>query len=341
MKKEDILEKLVNLDGVSGNEDEVRRFILNETKKHLKDIKVDKMGNVVAIKKGKRPSIMLLSHMDEIGLMIRSIDKKGKMYISTIGGIEPSILLGQRVRVHGGKEFIKGIVTMDEILNGSELSKKIKIEDLYIYTGLDKKGLEKRNVRIGSYVSFGASSHFATLGGTNHVISGKALDDRIGNYIMLQLMKNLKSDNEVIFVFTVQEEVGLYGAKASVFNLDPDYAIAIDVTGHDDDHGTVLLGRGPVITIKDAELIGNKCLNDHLEKTANKFKIPYQPEVSEFGTTDATSIFAAKGGIPAGVIGVSVANLHTTISMASRDDVENTVKLLKEFLRKPPRECWR
>src|SRR5690606_16017044 len=106
-------------------------------------------------------------------------------------------------------------------------------------------------------VSFGSSSHYSKLGGTDHIISGKALDDRIGCYILLELMKNLKTKNEVIFVFTVQEEVGLYGAKASVFNLEPDYAIAVDVTGHDDEDEKIVMGKGPVLTIKDAELIGN------------------------------------------------------------------------------------
>jgi len=341
MLKEGLLEKLINLNGVSGDEHNVRSFIVKEAKKSFRNVKVDNMGNVVVVKKGKRPAIMFLAHMDEIGLMVSSIHKKGKMYISPLGGIDPHILLGQRVDVEtaSGKS-VRGIITMDDVLNDLEIVSKVKMNNLYVYTGLNKIELAKLGVKIGSYISFGGSCNYCTLGGTKNMVAGKALDDRIGCYILLQLMKNLKSKNEITFVFTVQEEVGLYGAKASVFNLKPDYAVAVDVTGHDDTTGSMVLGKGPVLTIKDAVMIGNKCLNDKIQEVAKKLKIKLQLEVSDFGTTDASSIFAAKGGIPSSVLGVSVANLHTTMSIACRKDIDESIKVLNGFLKNPPVKCW-
>lgn len=340
--KRDVLKELVNLDGISGSEKDVRDFILKEIRPYLKDIKIDKMGNVIARKPGRRPTILLLAHMDEVGLMVRSIDEKGKIYISEIGGIDPAVLVGMRVDIKfDGKKRLTGVITHNDILNSADLEKKVKMEELFIYTGLEKKELVKMGVKIGMYVSFNQSCHYFEVGGSEKMIAGKALDDRIGCYTLIELIKNYKGKNEVYFVFTVQEEIGLYGARASIFNLDPDYALAIDVTGHDDETGSILLGKGPVITVKDSEMLGNICLNENLEKSAKKLKIPLQLEVSDFGTTDAASVFAAKGGIPSGVVGVSVGNMHTTISIASRNDVDNLIKILTEFLKNPPKECWR
>jgi len=328
----ELLEKLINLSGVSGDEQDVRNFIIKESKKYLKNVSVDNMGNVIVKKRGKGPKILFLAHMDEIGLMVKSIGKKGRISISPVGGIDPSILIGQRVYVKASKNKIGGVITNPDVLNDYDIEDELKMEDLFVYTGLSKKELVKKGVKIGDYISFTEACNYCTLGSKN-VIGGKALDDRIGCYILLKLMKNLKTENEVNFVFTVQEEVGLYGAKASVFNLNPDYAIAVDVTGHDDDKMTMILGKGPSLTIKDAEMIGNKHLNDLLRASAKRAKVNLQLEVGDLGTTDATSVFVAKGGIPSSVLGVPVANLHTTISVASRKDINDAVKVLGEFLK--------
>jgi tetrahedral aminopeptidase len=336
-----LLENLINIDGVSGDEDEIRNFLVKNSKKHFKDVKVDNMGNVVVHKKGKKPSILLLSHMDEVGLMVKSINKQGKIFISTIGGIDPAILIGQRVFIKTGKDRMRGVITTDDVLDSADVTGKVKIGDLFVFTGLSKKDLLKSGVEVGNYVVFGEGYHCCDVGGKNAgIISGKALDDRIGCYILLELMKNLKTKNEIYFIFTVQEEVGLYGAKASVFNVEPDYAIAVDVTAYDSLGETLQLGKGPVLTIKDAEMLSHKCLNEALKDSAKRRRVKLQLEVSESGTTDATSIFAAKGGIPSSVMGVSVANLHTTISVASRKDIKETIEVLKDFVKKPPMKCW-
>lgn len=335
-----LLEKLINLNGISGDEREVREFIIKETKRYVKDVKVDNMGNVVAIKKGVKPSIMLMAHMDEIGLMASSINKKGWISISPIGGMDPYILIGQKVYIECGKgKRIGGVITTPNVLDSTDLEKNLKMDDLFVYTGLSKNELKELGIEIGSYMSFTESSNYCSLNSEN-IIAGKALDDRIGCYILLELMKNLKIKNEVIFVFTVQEEVGLYGAKTSVFNLSPDYAIAVDVTPHNEFDESIMLRNGPVLTIKDAEMLANKCLVEEIKRAAKKSKIEIQLEVSESGTTDATSVFAAKGGIPSAVFGVAVGNLHTAVGVASKRDIEEAIKVLGQFLKDPPNKCW-
>jgi endoglucanase len=334
-----LLENLINLKGISGDEKVVRSFIYKEAKKYCKDVFIDKMGNVVARKKGVSPSVLLMAHMDEIGLMVSSIESDGKIHLSSIGGIDPVILVGHRVEIETSKGHINGIITTKEILNDSTGEKKINMESLFVFTGLNKKALGNLGIKVGSYISFSRSSDFCTLGHKD-MVAGKALDDRVGCYILLEVMRKLKTKHEVIFVFTVQEEVGLYGSKTSFYNLTSDYALAVDVTAHDDDGDRMLLGNGPYLTIKDAEMIGNKCLNESIERLAKKKKIKLQLEVSEVGTTDASSVFAAKGGIPSAVIGVAVANIHTPIGAAHKGDIEDAVSLISEFLKSPPDRCW-
>ncbi len=335
-----LLERLVNLDGISGDEEDVRRFVVRECKKHLKDVWVDKMGNVIARKKGKRPSIMLMAHMDEVGLMVRYMVKKNRLSVSPIGSIDPAILLGQRVFIHSKKNShkIAGIITTEDVLDGLDAPPKLKMDDLFVFTGLSKEELEKKGIGTGSYVSF-SEGHYCKLG-SDKIIGGKALDDRIGCYMLLECMRGLKTSHEVYFVFTVQEEVGLYGAKTSLFGIEPDYAIVVDVTPHNSTSQTIVLGNGPVLDLKDAEMIANKCLSDRVQEIAEKLKLPLQLEVSESGTTDATSVFVAKGGIPSAVLGVAVGNIHTSMSAANTDDIKVGIKILREFLMKPPKECW-
>ena len=174
-----LLEQLINLQGISGNESAVRNFIIKEAKKYCKDVKIDKMGNIIARKKGHAPSVMFLAHMDEIGLIIKSIENDGKIQISNIGGIDPIVLIGHRVEIHLPKGVMTGIITTKEILNDKDTPKKINMDSIFVFTGLNKKGLEKSGVKPGVYISFSKSSNFCTLGNKD-VVAGKSLDDRIG-----------------------------------------------------------------------------------------------------------------------------------------------------------------
>ena len=331
----DLLEKLISAFGVSGNEEKVRCLIEDEIKKYVDEVYVDKVGNLIARKKGKKPKIMLSAHMDEIGLMVKSIEPRGRIYIAEIGGADPVMLLGERVHIETKKETIHGVITTREVNDGSFINQIPRVEDLFVDTGLSEKELKKLGIEVGSFLSLERDLYYL---GSENIICGKAFDNRIGCYILIELAKRVKKYGcEVYFVFTIQEEIGLVGAMTSAYKVEPDWAIAVDVIETSDARGEpiITLGRGPSITIKDAELIGNKSLNDYLIGLAKKKKIHIQRDVSEIGTTDATSITITKGGVPSTVVGVPIRNLHTAIAVADKYDIENTIILLEEFLKNP------
>ena len=338
----ELLRKLCETTGASGNEQEVRSIIYNEIKKYVKDVKIDKFGNLIAHKKGDTPSVVLASHMDEIGLIIKSINDKGQIAVSPIGGIEPVSLIGRMVSIKAKSGKVFGTLTIPELNDDDDVSNLPKISDLYVDTGFDKKALSKLGIEIGSFIEL--VRELRQLANKDFIV-GKALDDRIGCYVLIELAKRLKNTkSDVYFVFTVQEEVGLYGAKTSLYTLNPDWAVVVDVTNADDSHmhtheATKEVGKGPCITVKDAEMIGNKCIDDWLKDIAKRHKIPVQLEVSDIGTTDALSISISKGGIPTAVVGVAVRNLHTTSGIASLKDIENTIKLLSELVKNHPEVC--
>lgn len=332
-----LLEKLSNAYGVSGNEHDVRKIIEKEIRPYVNKLTVDDLGNLIAVKKGKGKKILLAAHMDEIGLMVRSVTSNGFLQVSPIGGIDPSLLICQRVHVDSKrKKLLHGVITTKETSNDEDLPKIITMESLLIDTGLSRKALEKIGVTIGSYVALDEKFHLMS----NNFFYGKALDDRIGCYILIELAKRIKkTENEIYFVFTVQEEVGLYGARTSMYKLNPDMAIAIDIAPADDlsSDPVLALGKGPSITVKDAEMIANVKLNSWLVKAAKENKIPVQLEVSDIGTTDALNISISKGGIPSTILGVPLRNLHTAVGVANFEDIENAIKLLEIALKNPPR----
>ena len=342
MKKYDTLLRLINAFGVSGKEIEVRNIITKEIEKHASKLYTDKMGNLIAYKKSKSKSpikIMIAAHMDEVGLIIKNIEKDGKIRISTVGDLDPVVLLNEKVIIKTRKEDIKGIISTENISCSHSTEKNIEMRDMFIDAGLSKKELESKGAHIGSFISLEPN---AEIIGNNNIIAGKALDDRIGCFILIEAIKNLKNTNsELFFVFTVQEEVGLYGARTSSYSIDPDIAIAVDVTDCDDmtHNSSKALGKGPTLTIKDEEMISNPCIDDKIIEIAKKKKIPLQPDVSDSGTTDAINISISKGAVPSAVLGVPVRSLHTTVSLAHLDDIENAIKLLIEFLKDPPNVC--
>ncbi len=336
----DILEKLINLSGPSGNEQPVRAFIKQQIEQYVSDVHVDKFGNLIARKKGKKPTVILVAHMDEIGIMIKSIDDNGWIYCTEVGGIDPVILLGERVTIETKKGEITGVITTKSIAESGYQETIPKMGDLIIDTGLTKKQLLEAGVEIGSYLHLMSQPTYL---GNKDLLCGKALDDRAGCYILLELAKRLKNTgHEVYFIFTVQEEVGLYGAKTSIYQIDPDWAIIVDVSNTDeftDKTPAKAVGKGPCITIKDSDMIGNRCINGWFKDIAKKHKIPLQYDISEFGTTDALSISVSKGGIPTGVLSVPIRNLHTTTGVVSRKDIEHAITLIEVLLKKPPRAC--
>lgn len=334
----DLLKKLIMARGVSGDEDEVRRLILKEIGPHVDEVHTDKMGNLVAKRNGKKPVIMLAAHMDEVGLMVSGIDEHGLITCEGIGGLMPLAIIGELVAMKSKKGIIHGWITTKDISASIEPEELPLIHDLIVDTGLTRKELEDWGVRIGTHISFEKRAAYTTYG---KKIAGKALDDRIGCYILIELAKKLKKErHETHFVFTVQEEFGMYGARTSMHSLDPDWGVAVDVTSAtdllEDEPHKICLGGGPAITAMDDRLISSKELNDHLVKLAKKHKIPLQFEVTDKGTTDASVISLSKGGVPSTVVGVPMRNMHTTAGIAHKRDIENAIKLLDALLSELP-----
>ncbi len=336
----EMMKKLMETDGISGDESEVRDLIMKEIRKHVDEVTVDSIGNLIAHKKGDAPRVMLTAHMDEIGLMVKGIDSDGSIIFSRIGGIESLTLIGQRVRIKVGKEPIYGVITTAEISNGDMTDSMPRSLDMYIDTGLSKEELIKKDVRVGSFISL--QQEIGMLA-DNNVVYGRALDDRIGCYVLMELAKlSKKTESDTYYVFTVQEEIGLYGAKTSTYKIKPDLAVAVDATNAEDKGVKIqsnILGKGPCITLKDSGMITNRCMNDWLTDIAKQKNIPIQYDVGDKGTTDALSISLSREGVPATVVGIAVRNIHSTIGMASMKDVENAIKLLEEFIKNPPKVC--
>jgi endoglucanase len=316
---------------------------MEEIKNYVDEVFVDKLGNLIAHKKGERPKIMLTAHMDEIGLIAKGIEGRGRVSFSTIGFIDPTMLLGERVHIETEKGIIHGVITSREINDGEILNYIPKVGDLFVDTGLNKTDLKKLGIEVGTFMALERDLYYL---GSEEIICGKAFDDRIGCYILIELAKRLKetSKNEIYYVFTIQEEIGIVGALTSTYIVEPDWAIVVDVAEAGDASGEVTktIGRGPCLTIKDMQTIGNKTLNKHILEIAKKKKIHIQRDVSDEGTTDAASISITKGGVPCTVLGVCVRNLHTATSVANTKDIEETIRILEEMLKiSPDGELWK
>ena len=326
----ELLLKLMDVSGVSGNEESVRDLISKEIETHVDEISTDKLGNLIAVKKGKMPKVMLAAHMDEVGLMIKKIESNGNIKCTSIGEVEANSLVGKKVKINAKSNFIIGTIK-------SKKSKKKSVKDIFIKTKFSRKELLKNNVEVGSCISFENYSDIK-----KNLVEGRALDNRIGCFTLIELAKRLKkSKNEVYFVFTVQEEIGLYGAKTSAFEIQPDWAITVDVTEakKEASKSDVFIGNGPFITIKDADFMGNKCINNWIRGIAKEKKINLQYNVSDSETTDATNISLSRGGIPSSVVGVPVENLHTAKGKASINDIKDLIEILYELMKNPPKVC--
>ncbi len=333
-----LLEELSNACGVSGNESHVRHLVSRLIKPHADDMYIDGMGNLICRQKGDGPKVMLAAHMDEIGLCVKNIDDLGHIYFSLVGGISEDALIGQYVHFHlQPKGELHGVITHPSLHNDVRSDKAPSYAEMYIDTGLSKAELLRKGVHVGTSVVF--SKRLSALGNKN-IVAGKALDDRVGCAILIELAERMKGKKglDIYYVFTVQEEVGLYGAKTAIYQLDPDWGIAVDATSAEDASTAAKgLGKGPFLTVKDAEFIANPFLLEHIVKTAQAKRIPFQYEVSDAGTTDALSMSLSKGGVATCVLAVGVRNLHSTISLADLRDIEAAVELLEALLRSPPK----
>jgi len=323
----DLIKRLTESFGVSGNEEGIRETIINEIKEYIQEIRVDTLGNLIATKPGKGKKIMVAAHMDEIGVMATYIDEKGFIRFSNVGGVSPFISVGQKVKFKNGT--IGAVFYEDKL----EDMKSLKLSKMYIDIGAkDKKDAEKA-VRIGDVACF-----MGDAVRQGDLVISKAIDDRSGCAVLIEALKRLpQTDNEIYFVFTVQEELGLRGAKTAAYQLKPDIAIAIDVTATGDTPEAHLMevkcGGGPAIKIKDRSIICHPEVKKLLEYSAKNLNIPYQYEVLEFGGSDPGAIHISAGGVPSGAISIPCRYLHSPVEAASLEDIENAVKLLVEAIK--------
>jgi putative aminopeptidase FrvX len=336
------LEKLSNACGVTGREEEVRSLMIKLMKPYADEIVVDKLENVIAIKKGKKskPKVMIAAHMDEIGLMVKTITKEGFLQFAKMGGIDDRILLAQKMIVHTRKGPLSGIIGSKppHIQKEQERKKIVAYDELFIDIGAEsREDANKMGVKIGDPVSFDAK--YAQIG--QDKVIGKAFDDRVGCAIMIETLKQVgTTDCTICAVGTVQEEVGLRGAATAAFGIDPDVGIALDVTIAGDVPGvrefdtSVKMGKGPTLTVTDAGLITHPKVLRLLLDVAEENKIPHQLETGLLGATDAARISLTRQGVPSGTVSVATRYIHSPFGMLSLKDAENSAKLTTAAIQK-------
>jgi len=334
-----LLKKIVEAAGISGYEKEIAGIMFSELKKSCDDVKIDDFGNVIARKGKGKKKIMLAAHMDEIGFMVKHITKEGYLSFIKVGGIDDRILPGQRVVVKGKNGDSLGIIGAKPPHLQSEEDRKrpVKYEDMFIDIGAkDKKDALKR-VEVGDIAIFEPNA--GILNG--RLYYGKAIDNRVGCFALLKIMEKLDVDCEVYAVATGQEEVGLKGARTSAFNIDPDYAIALDTNIAGDTpqvterESSLKLGEGVGITLIEASgrgVIVNEKMKNLLIDTAKKNKIKYQIAVIEGGMTDGAMIYLNRAGVQTGVLSIPTRYIHSPTSVFSIDDLESAVKLTVKAL---------
>jgi len=336
----DLLKALSEADGVSSQEGEVAKIMAQQFRSAGLKCEIDNFGNVLAYKSIKKNPLILGAHMDEIGLMVKHIDEKGFLRFIKIGGIDDRTLVNQQVLVRTKKALIPGVIGSKppHIMKDEERKITIEYKSLFIDVGATSaKEAQKMGIEIGNSVTF--ATKFTRMG--SKMISGKALDNRLGCYAVLQLAKGLK-DN-VVLIGTSQEEVSIFGkgAKTASFRLDPRAFIAVDTSVAGDhpelrpEDAPVYLGKGPVIALVEAGARGNiadKDLAQKLIEIAKKSKIPFQLEVIEGGATDATSVGNVKSGIPSIGLGMPTRYIHSTVGVANEKDVEATISLLRKAI---------
>ncbi len=340
------LKELVDAHGVPGFEDDVAKVM----QKYLKGVgpfSKDRLGSFICEKVGeaKGPRVMLAGHLDEVGFMVRSITKEGFVRFLALGGWWGHVVLGQRLIIKTRKGDILGVVGSKppHELRDEDRKKVLEIKDMYIDVGATSDWDVKKHLDIRPGDPIVPDSAFAVMANPNLLLA-KAWDNRIGCALAAETAKRLvgqKHPNVLYAVATVQEEVGLRGAKTSSSKLRPDVGLALDVGIAHDTPGTEgdeKLGGGPLVVIYDATSIPNRRLRDLVIDTAKSAKIPLQFEAVERGGTDAGRIHLSGEGVPTISMGVAARYIHSHVSIIDRSDYEATVRLLVALVKRLDRK---
>ena len=340
-----LLKKILEASGISGYEKEISAIMKAELSKVCDSVSIDTFGNVVARKGKGKKKIMLAAHMDEIGLLVKYISKEGYLSFIKVGGIDDRILPGQRVIIKGKSGDVKGIIGCKQVhLQRDEERKTVtKYEDMFIDIGARTREEAQKRVAVADAVIFDTGC--GHLNG--NLYYGKAIDNRIGCYALIRIMEKLRVPAEVYAVATVQEEVGLKGARTASFKIDPQFAIAIDTTVAGDTPGiketesALKLGAGVAITVIEAGgrgVIVSERVRDLFTEAAKKNKIKFQLDVIEGGMTDGAMIYMNREGIPTGVLSIPTRYVHAPTGVFNIEDVTSTIELARAVVDKVARQ---
>jgi len=340
-----MLKDLTDANGVPGNEREPREVMRKYIEPYADEVQTDSLGSLIAVKRGKAdgPKIMVAGHLDEVGFMVTQIDDDGFLRFQTVGGWWEQVMLAQRVTVMTRKGNVPGVIGSKppHVLKADDRKKSMKVKDMFIDVGASsKEDAESFGIRPGDSVV--PVCEFTVMKNGKYLMN-KAWDNRIGCAIAIGVLKNLQGvehPNVVYGVGTVQEEVGLRGAKTSAHFVQPDIGFAVDTgvpgdtPGISEKEALAELGKGPQIIVYDASMVSHKGLLDFVTDTADELGIPYQFDLTPGGGTDAGSIHLVANGVPALPITIATRYLHTSASIIHRDDYENTVKLMTEVIKR-------
>ena len=331
----ELLKELCLEDGVSGDESDVRELIISRIK-DVCEYSVDNLGSIICFKKGKKApakKLMICAHMDEVGFIITYIRPDGTLSFGNVGGIDPSVVIGRQVKV--GKEHISGVVGSTAVHNLSreQREKAPKTDSLYIDIGAADRAEAEKYVSLGDCAYF--DSEFTELGGSR--IKSKALDDRAGCAIMIELMHE-ELEYDTYFVFNVQEEIGLRGATASAYSVAPDYAIVLETTTAADIDGAAgakkvcEVGRGPVVSFMDRHTIYDKELYRLAFDIAEEQSFPCQTKTMIAGGNDAGAVHISGRGVRTMAVSLPCRYLHSPSCVIDTADLENSYKLVKTLI---------
>lgn len=331
------LSKLVRALGPSGFEERVKALIVEELAGMGYEAKTDAVGNVYVALGSGRPLLALAAHMDEVGFLVRHVEESGFLRVVALGGVNAASAQGHEVVVMGEKGEVPGIVGVTPPHLREAQPRELTVEDLYVDVGAaSAEEAARAGVSVGAPVAFAPS--FSDWG---EYVSGKALDDRVGCYALLEVLRECSwpERGTVVFAFTVQEEVGLRGASALAHELKPDYAIAVEGTIANDTPGTppdrvvTRVGKGPAIRVMDRTIIASQKLLKHVKGIAEKLGVPHQLQLSPYSGTDAGSF--AQVGSAATAVSVPVRYIHAPVSLAKKSDIDYAVSLLKAIVEDP------
>ncbi|MGA0875391.1 MAG: M42 family metallopeptidase [Bacilli bacterium] len=338
-----LLKSLSELNGISGFENQVAAYIEKVIKPFVDEIQYDGLGSLLAIKKGKNPNltVMLAAHMDEVGFVVSQIEESGMLRLAPVGGWWGHVLLAQvmTITTREGKTF-QGVIGArpPHGMSAEARNRVLEIKEMYVDLGLSsRKEVEAKGIRIGDMVN---PKTEAMVMNDSDIVMGKAWDDRVSCGVLIELMRRLKdvpTEATIIAAFTVQEEIGLRGAKTSTYKAKPDLGFAIDVTmSHDLPGGPKLetrLGQGVALSILDASVIAHRGLVEDVERVAKTNQIPFTYDVMPVGGTDAGEMHKAFAGVVTMTLSIPCRYYHSHTSMVHLKDVEMTTQLLDQYLR--------